>query len=290
MKIDTHQHFWHYRERDFPWITSAMPQLCRDRMPADVAPELLAAQVDAVVVVQARCDHSETDFLLEIAEHQPSVVGVVGWVDLTSDTVDATLDHWSAHAKLKGMRHLLQDEVDVVSWLGQSTVYHNIRALQARKLTYDVLVFQHQLPLVSAFCAQHDKHWLVLDHLGKPRLREWRENPRLMDQWERDVRVLAQLSHVMCKLSGLVTETDWPQRPAFTAADETHVFRCFDVALNAFGPERLLFGSDWPVCTLAASYDTVHTLAQRWATARLTRDQQDAFWSGNAIRVYDLKR
>ena len=288
MKIDTHQHYWHYHAQDFPWISDSMPQLQRDCLPADCEPARRAAGVDGVVAVQARTLPEETDFLLHLADTHPEVVGVVGWADLGAADLEHRLEPWCEHAAFKGLRHILQDEADVAAWVNAAAVNHGMQLLQQRQLVYDVLVFEHQLPTVIEFCARHDAYWLVLDHVGKPALRDWGPKRERARPWADSLSKLAALPHVMCKLSGLVTETHWSHGQGLSLADAQNIWACFDQALDAFGPERLMYGSDWPVCQLSSPYDVVHGLAQTWAQTALSATEQEAFWSGNALRCYGL--
>ena len=288
MKIDTHQHYWRYRPAEFPWISDAMPALQQDCMPVDCEAAIRAAGVAGVVAVQARTLVEETDFLLKVADSHPEVLGVVGWADLAAPDLAQQLERWTAHPVMRGIRHILQDEADVNAWLNNPHNAAGLRAVQQAGLVYDLLVFDQQLPGVVQFCARHDAHWLVLDHLGKPSVRDWASNPEVSLRWLSSIRSLATLPHVMCKLSGLVTETDWAHAGGVSPADSKIIWTCFDHALDAFGPHRLMYGSDWPVCQLAAPYDVVHGLVHRWAKSRLTQTEQDAFWSGNAIRCYGL--
>ena len=288
MKIDTHQHFWHFEPQDFPWISEDMPILRRHQGPADSRPGMDNCGVQGVIAVQARCGPGETDFLLDLAAQHPHILGVIGWTDLTSTTLEADLARWHGQAKLKGFRHLLQDEPDLAAVINNPDFNQGIACLQRRQLVYDVLVFSHQLPSVIDFCARHDQHALVLDHLGKPAIRDWLTAPESRRQWTHHLQLLARLPHVSCKLSGLVTETDWQHQDEPGVADIQHIEQCFDVALEAFGPGRLMFGSDWPVCQLAADYQGVHAIAQRWAASRLDHPAQQAFWGGNAVRIYGL--
>jgi L-fuconolactonase len=163
-----------------------------------------------------------------------------------------------------------------------------VSAVQKRGLVYDVLVFDRQISSVVDFCARHDDHWLVLDHVGKPCIRDWTAHPEVPGRWSASMRALAAMPHVVCKLSGLVTEADWTAGNGLQSQDAKIMLECFDRALELFGPNRILYGSDWPVCQLAASYEVVHGMAQRWAKSRLTAQEQNAFWSGNALRCYDL--
>ena len=288
MRIDTHQHFWRYQAQDYGWISESMPALRRDCLPADSAPLLAAAQINACVAVQARTSERETDALLELADSHPAIAGVVGWVDLQAPDLESRLARWNGHGRLRGFRHVLQDEHDVAGWLAEPAVQRGLRQLQAAQLSYDVLVYQRQLPLVAKWCAQHDRHWLVLDHLGKPALAEWSSHSDGWPHWRAAIAQLAALPHVAVKLSGLVTETAWAHQTALTETDRSRIRDCFDVALAAFGPERILFGSDWPVCQLAAPYAEVAGMAQTWASERLSETEQAAFWSDNARRIYAL--
>lgn len=287
MKIDTHQHYWRYRAQEFPWINEAMPTLQQDRMPADRVGAMQACGIDAAVAVQARGSREETDFLLALAAQDPSIVGVVGWMDLQGPGVQAQLDAWTEQPALRGFRHILQDEPDIQTLIDSAAFNQGVSLLQKRQLTYDVLVFDHQLPAVMDFCARHDAHWLVLDHVGKPAVRNWFKDFEVPRRWAACMRELATMPHVACKLSGLVTEADW-QNLGMRPMDTRVIHACFDQALEAFGPDRLMFGSDWPVCELAAPYASVHRIAQAWATSRLTESEQQAFWGGNAAQCYGL--
>lgn len=182
--------------------------------------------------------------MLDLAASHPHILGVVGWADLSSTTLGANLARWCGQEKFKGFRHLLQDEPDLAALIGNPAFNQGLACLQRQQLVYDGLVFAHQLPMVINFCARHDQHELVLDHVGKPAIRQWLTAPESRQQWTQDLQQLASLPHVSCKLSGLVTETDWQHQDEPSAADLLHIHQCFDVALEAFGPGRLMFGSD----------------------------------------------
>jgi L-fuconolactonase len=288
MKIDTHQHFWHFEPQDFPWISEDMPILRRHQGPVDSRTGMDTCGVLGVIAVQARCCPEETDFLLDLAASHPHILGVVGWTDLASATLEADLARWHGQAKLRGFRHLLQDEPDLAAVISNPAFNQGIACLQRRQLVCDVLVFAHQLPTVINFCARHDQHALVLDHVGKPAIRDWQKYPESRRQWTQDLQQLARLPHVSCKLSGLVTEADWQHQDDPSAIDIQSIEQCFDVVLEAFGPGRMMFGSDWPVCQLAADYQAVHAIAQSWAASRLDSQEQQAFWGANAVRIYGL--
>jgi L-fuconolactonase len=289
MKVDSHQHYWRYASEDFPWINDGMPALQRDCFPGDVLPAMQAADVHAVVAVQARSCAAETDYLLNLAQNHPQIVGVVGWTDLCATNVSETLDIYASQPLLKGFRHILQDEPHLPSLMRSPYFSFGVAAVQKRGLVYDVLVFDRQISGVVDFCARHDNHWLVLDHVGKPCIRDWDSKSEVPVRWLASMRTMASMPHVVCKLSGLVTEADWAAGNGLMPNDAKVMLECFDRALELFGPNRIMYGSDWPVCQLAAPYEVVHALAQRWANSRLTVLEQNAFWGGNAARCYDLK-
>jgi L-fuconolactonase len=288
MKIDCHQNFWHFESQDFPWISEDMPILRRHQRPADSRPGMDSCGALCVIAVQARCSPEETDFLLDLAASHPHILGVVGWADLTSATLEEDLERWHGQEKLKGFRHFLQYEPDLNALISNPAFNQGVMCLQRQQLIFEVLVFAHQLPTMLDFCTRHDQHALVLDHVGKPALRDWLTATETRRQWTRDLQQLARLPHVSCKLSGLVTQTDWQHQDDPSVSDIAHIEQCFDVALDVFGPERLMFGSDWPVCQMAVNYQGVHAIAQRWASSRLDPEQQQAFWGGNAVRIYGL--
>ena len=288
MKIDTHQHYWRYEPPDFPWICEQQRSLMRDFLPADSAAALQGCGVDAVLAVQARSLEQETQFLLDLAAQQPRIAGVVGWLDLCAAGLAAQLDQYCAQPALRGLRHILQDEADLATLLASAAFNQGVSLVQQRQRVYEVLVFDHQLDLAVQFCARHDDYWLVLDHLGKPALRDWLSQPERERRWAQNLRELASMAHVVCKLSGLVTETEWQHAVTLQLTDVGAIHSCFDLALEAFGPQRLLFGSDWPVCQLAAPFEVVHDIARNWAASRLSQAQQHDFWGANAVRCYGL--
>ena len=242
--IDAHQHFWKYDPAEYGWIDDTMAALRRDFLPAGAQREMAAANVQASIAVQARQSVEETRWLLELAEGHPFIAGVVGWVDLQAADVDAQLDRLSRHPRLVGVRHIVQGEPD--GFLERPEFLHGVGRLERYGLTYDILVYARQLPAAVGFARAFPRQRFVLDHLGKPDIRgkEFRE-------WRRHFDQLAALPNVCCKLSGLVTEAEWGSwtRPQLRPY--------IDAALEAFGPSRLMIGSDWPVCTVAGSYEDV---------------------------------
>ncbi len=285
MRIDAHQHFWRYRAQDYPWIVSGMDALAQDMLPDQLQPLLQAAGLQASIAVQARGGREETRFLLDLARHNDSIVGVVGWDNLAVPDLAERLSEWQGGNKLVGFRHQVQDEVDVAAFLAHADFNRGVALLQTQGYVYDVLVYQHQLADTLQFCRHHDQHWLVLDHLGKPALRDFAVGD-IAARWAQQLTALAKLPHVVCKLSGLVTEADWGN--GLQPDDLLHIRRCLDVALQAFGPQRLMFGSDWPVCLLAASYAEVAQVVADWAKVNLHVGEQEALWGGTAARCYGL--
>ena len=279
-RIDAHQHFWRYDAAAYPWISADMPALRRDRLPADLKPLLDAQRIDACIAVQARADEAENEFLLRLADENPWIAAVIGWVDLFADDAGERLARWKQHPRLAGVRHLLQDDADVAATLADPRFDRGVHAVQAHGLVYDVLVRgAAQLAQTPAFCARHDKHWLVLDHLGKPEV-GGNDDAR----WRTALNELAAMPHVMCKASGLVTEVvGWP-----TGAATLRPY--LDAALEAFGPQRLMFGSDWPVCLLRDDYAAVAAIVDDWANTALSVEERAALWGGSAARCYGVPR
>jgi L-fuconolactonase len=276
-RIDSHQHFWHYSAAEYGWIDDAMKVLRRDFLPADLRPELAAAGIAGCIAVQTRQTLEETRFLLGLAAKHPEVRGVVGWVDLRSPDVEAQLREFTRNPRFVGVRHIAQSEPDP-RFLVSEPMLRGIAALSTTDLVYDVLVYPHQLPAAIELAARFPGQRFVLDHLAKPDLKK-----RQLGDWTRDVQALAKAGNVACKLSGLVTEADWRT----WSSDGLHA--AYAVGLDAFGPQRLLFGSDWPVCLCATDYrrwvDTVHG----WL-ADLPEADRAAVLGGNATRLYHLKK
>lgn len=277
-RIDAHQHFWRYDASTYPWMSADMGVLRRDWMPGDLRPLLDEQAIDACVAVQARADEAETGFLLELARTHRWIAGVVGWIDLRVDDLDSRLARWQDEPALVGFRHLLQDDPDVAGTLADTKFNRGVKHLQASEQVYEVLVRgSMQLAETPAFCARHDRHWLVLDHLGKPAIGGNEDA-----EWRNALRQLAAMPHVLCKVSGLVTEVG--RQPV----DDTVLRRYLDTALDLFGPQRLMFGSDWPVCLLRASYGEVCQIVEDWSRA-LGADEEAMIWGGNAARCYGLR-
>jgi L-fuconolactonase len=275
MRLDAHQHFWSYSADEYPWIGAGMERLARDHLPADLAPLLAAGGIDGTVAVQARQSVVETEWLLGLAEGAPFIRGVVGWVDLRSPTVAADLARLAARPRLVGVRHVVQDEPDPRFLLGSDFV-RGIGLLAGHGLAYDLLLYPPQLAVAAELVGHFPGQRFVLDHLGKPRVKAGEIEP-----WRHDIRALARHPHCFAKLSGLVTEAAWRgwSRGQFTPY--------LDVALEAFSPRRLLFGSDWPVCTLAGAYADMLGIVTDFI-ARLSAAEQEAIMGGTCREFYRL--
>ena len=280
MKLDAHQHFWSYSAADYPWIGAGMERLARDYLPTDLAAVAAVEGIHGSVAVQARQSLAESRWLLELADNSPFVRGVVGWVDLRSPDVGRQLAEFAPHPKFVGVRHVVQDEPDPRFLLGAEFV-RGVDALHQFGLTYDLLLYPPQLPAAVEFVARLPEQPFVLDHLAKPRIKLGAKAGEF-DSWRRDIIALAEHRQVCCKLSGLVTEAEWR---GWKRAD---LKPFLDVALEAFSPGRLMFGSDWPVCLVAGEYAEVAGIVAEF-TAGLAAAEQEAIWGGTAAHFYGLE-
>ncbi|MHB0874857.1 MAG: amidohydrolase family protein [Anaerolineae bacterium] len=277
MRVDAHQHFWRYSDAEYGWIGADMALLRRDFLPDDLLPLLHAAGFDASVAVQARQSLVETEWLLDLAAANPFIVAVVGWVDLCSPDVEAQLRRFAANRRFRGVRHVLQDEPDD-RYMLRPDFLRGMATLAEHDLTYDILVYPRQLPAAADLAGRFPRQRFVLDHVAKPRIREG-----IVQPWADELRRLAEHDNVSCKLSGMVTEADWSR----WHPDDLRPY--IDVAWEAFGPERLMIGSDWPVCTVAGAYAQVMAVVSDYAAA-LPTGERDAILGGNAARAYGLDR
>jgi L-fuconolactonase len=275
MRIDAHQHFWIYNQREYGWIDETMASIRRDFLPADLKPELERGAFEGSVLVQVRQTLDETRWLLELAENNPFILGVVGWVDLRSPHVRADLKSLAGNSKLVGIRHIVQAEPD--GFLRDADFLRGISALEEFDLAYDLLIYTKHLPLAAEFVKRFPRQRFVLDHLAKPPIRS-----RAVDLWARGIRELASFPNVHAKVSGLVTEADWK---VWKPED---VSPYLDVAFECFGAKRLMIGSDWPVCTVAASYTRVVNLLEDYMSRHTTEGRQAVF-GGNAANFWRLK-
>jgi L-fuconolactonase len=275
MHIDAHQHFWIYNRREYDWIDEAMASIRRDFLPADLKPQLETNGFQGSVLVQVRQTLEETRWLLELAENNPFILGVVGWVDLRSPRLRAALEFFEGKSKLVGIRHIVQGESD--DFLLQADFLRGISTLEEFDLSYDILIYTKHLPIAAEFVRRFPRQRFVLDHLAKPPIKSG-----AVDAWARGMRELASFPNVYAKLSGLVTEADWQ---AWKPED---VRPYLDVAFECFGPRRLMIGSDWPVCTVSASYTRVVNLVKDYLSA-YAAEEREAVMGGTATKFWRLK-
>ena len=274
MRIDSHQHFWKYSEAEYPWIGKNTP-LQRDWLPADLEREAAKVHIEGSVVVQARQTLEESGWLLQLADKSPFIKGVVGWVDLQSEKVAEDLAALSKHKKFVGVRHVVQSEPDLEFML-RPQFLRGLRELHPFDFSYDLLPYPKHLPVTIQVVEKFPQLRFVLDHIAKPMIRAG-----IMQPWKDDIRELAKHENVFCKISGMVTEA---KMPGWKKED----FRPYlDVVVEAFGENRVMFGSDWPVCLLAGSYEQVHGLAADYFKP-FSATAQEKFFGGNAAKFYRL--
>ena len=276
MRIDSHQHFWQYSPVDHAWMSDAMGMLKRDFLPAELQPLLAANGFDGCVAVQARQSLEETRWLLELANENSFIQGVVGWVDLRSDDLLAQLTEFAANTKLVGVRHVVQDEPDDMFLLSKA-FRRGIARLREFNLVYDLLLFPRHLPVAVELVKEFPDQAFVLDHIAKPRIAEG-----VLAPWCEDLKKLAQFENVSCKLSGMVTEANWKQwKP-----EDFHPY--LDCVFAAFGAERLMIGSDWPVCVVSGEYgDTMQIVTDY--VKQFPESVRTGVSGENCARIYGLQ-
>jgi len=274
MIIDAHQHFWHFDPVRDSWITDDMAVIQRDFLPADLEPVLTENGVDGCVAVQASQSEDETMFLVSMAQNYDSVKGVVGWVDLQSSRLYDRLEVLSTFEEIKGFRHVAQAEPD--DFLMRPSVINGIRQLAAFDLTYDILIYPTQLKAALHLVREVPEVNFVIDHLAKPYIKR-----QEISRWSNFMTEIAKQPNVSCKLSGMVTEADWHNW------GKKDFFPYLDVVFEQFGPDRLLFGSDWPVCLVAANYTQVKNLIEEYV-APWGDEVRSKVMGANAVEFYSL--
>jgi L-fuconolactonase len=276
MVIDSHQHFWQYNAIRDAWISDEMAVIQRDFLPADLEKEFAANGIDGCVAVQTDQSETETRFLLDLASQHSFIKGVVGWVDLCDEDLAARLEHFSQFEKLCGFRHIVQAEPDD-EFLLREDFGRGIALLQSFKFTYDILIYPKQLPAAIRFVEQFPEQPFVLDHLAKPFIKD-----HITEPWAKQIRELARHANLYCKVSGLVTEADWQT----WQADDFKPY--LDVVFEAFGADRILYGSDWPVCLVAATYRQVNGILADY-TKQCSAEDRAKIFGLNASRFYKLR-
>ena len=276
MRLDSHQHFWRYHPAEHGWMDHRMTVLKQDYLPGELQPLLSLLQFDGSIVVQARQNLEETRWLLELAGEHDFIKGVVGWVDLRSPELRLQLEAFSKYPKLVGVRHVVHDE-PVDNFMLLPEFRRGIAQLREFGLTYDLLLFPRHLPVAAKLVAEFTEQPFVLDHLGKPDIRG-----RTFSPWQEDLAALAKYSNVYCKLSGMVTEAQWQQW------HPEDFYRYLDIVLAAFGPERLMIGSDWPVCNLSGGYAATMKIVTGYLQ-KFSAGVREQILGGNCARFYGIK-
>ena len=272
--IDSHQHFWKYHPAVHDWINEEMKAIRKDFLPDDLAPVLQKNKIDGCVAVQADQSEKETDFLIGLANGNDFIKGVVGWADLRADDLEDRLSHYQQFPVLKGFRHVLQGEDP--AFMLQPAFVNGIAALQAFGFTYDILIFPKHLPAAMELVKKFPDQAFVIDHIAKPYIKD-----ALIDEWKMNMKIIAQFPNVHCKISGMVTEADWK---LWTNQD---LFPYIETVTEAFGTHRLLYGSDWPVCLVAASYEEMISPVKEYFST-FTQTEQESVFGKNAVQFYHL--
>ena len=275
--IDAHHHLWRYTPSEYDWIDESMEMLRRDFMPDDLEVAMRSAGVDGAIAVQARQTLDETRWLLDLAETNDEIRGVVGWAPIAGAEFPGVMEEFDGRAKLKGLRHIIQGEKDE-NYILREDFNAGIRALAGSGLVYEILIYERHLPQTIEFVDRHPEQVFVLDHIAKPLIAAG-----IVEPWATRMRELAKRENVWCKVSGMVTEADWK-----TWTPET-LKPYMDVAVEAFGPKRVLVGSDWPVCVVACSYERWWQVLREYF-AEFSEAERAQVFGGNAIQVYGLSR
>jgi L-fuconolactonase len=274
-RIDAHQHFWHFDPVRDSWINEEMKSIQRDFLPPDLLPLLRDNGFDGCVAVQANQSESETEFLAALAADNEFIFGVVGWIDLRAADISERLAKYKAYPVVKGFRHVLQGEAQR-DFMLRPDFKRGIAALRQYDFLYDILVFPDQLNYSAELVAAFPDQPFVIDHLAKPGIKKGE-----IEGWKSDIEKIASYPNVYCKISGMVTEADW------SGWKQSDFVPYMDVVVNAFGTNRIMFGSDWPVCQVAATYKEVAGIVKEYFSS-FSQAEQDRFFGGNATSFYHL--
>ena len=275
MKIDSHQHFWKYNPSKHTWMTSDMSTLKQDFLPGDLKPLLEQCQLDGCVAVQASQSEKENEFLIELAQQNDFIKGIVGWVDLQSEDIAERLSHFQQSKSIKGFRHVLHDEEDI-DFMLRPNFLRGIDQLRNFDFTYDILVYPQHLGNTLKFVSQFPDQPFVIDHIAKPNI-----DAAKIEEWKKDLKSIGAFENVYCKISGMVTEAKWNnwRQDNFTPY--------LDAVLEVFGIERVMYGSDWPVCTLSATYKGMYHIVETYFSQFTVSEQNKFFWQ-TATQFYNL--
>tara|TARA_B100000686_G_scaffold339385_1_gene413381 strand:- start:2021 stop:2902 length:882 start_codon:yes stop_codon:yes gene_type:complete len=284
--IDSHQHFWDIGKFSYPWM-SGVPQLKRNFLPQDLKPHLDSCGIGKSIIVQADTSVEETIWLLEIADNHDFIAGVVGWVDLESDDVEYVVEKLSSNSKLIGIRHLVHDEIEN-DWILRPKVIRGLKVLASVGLSYDLLVRPVHLKFIPELMELVPDLRAVVDHIAKPNIFKHE-----IESWESDLEEVAKIDGIYCKFSGMVTEADYSEWSSFQDQNELideisrHIAPYAQIVKKLFGIDRLIWGSDWPVCTLAVPYEVVYSAALK-SLGNLNQQEKKSLLSGNAMNFYRL--
>lgn len=274
-RIDSHQHFWHYDPAKHVWMNDEMKVLKTDYLPTDLEPLLKNCELDGCVAVQANQSEVENDFLLSLVNQYDFIKGIVGWVDLRAENVSERLEYYQQFPTIKGFRHVIHDEPEL-DFMLQPKFMKGVSVLKNYGYTYDILIFAEHLPNTLTFVKNLPDQPFVIDHIAKPNIKNSE-----IDTWKKQLMDIAYFENVYCKISGMVTEADWS---SWKKEDFT---KYLDAVVEAFGTNRLMYGSDWPVCTLAANYETQFNIVKDYFSS-FSKTEQDQILSGNAHTFYQL--
>lgn len=277
MKIDAHQHFWNFNPVRDSWINDEMKVVQRDFGPHDLLPLLKEHHIDGCVTVQSDQSEEENAFQLSNAGKWDFIKGVVGWIDLQADNIEERLQYYSGFKKMKGFRHVLQGEPQR-NYMLRPAFMNGIALLHKYSFTYDILIYPDQLKFCADFVKAFPEQTFVIDHIAKPYIKD-----KKIDEWKKDMQTIAAFKNVYCKVSGMLTEANWK---GWRSIDFTPYL---DVVTNAFGPSRLIYGSDWPVCLVAGSYSAAYTVVAGYF-ASLSTDEQNMIFGKNAVNFYNLEQ
>lgn len=275
IRIDSHQHFWRYDPQKHVWMNERMDIIKRDFLPADLLPQLQNCSLGGCVAVQANQAEVENEFLLELTQGNDFIKGIVGWVDLRAENVEERLEYYQQFPKIKGFRHVIHDEPELDFMLGKNFM-RGVSKLNKYGYIYDILIFEKHLPNTLKFVEAFPEQPFAIDHIAKPLIKQ-----QITEDWATNLKKVANFENVYCKISAMTTEADWAnwKKEDFT--------KYLDVVVEAFGTDRIMYGSDWPVCQLAATYEAQFDIVGDYFS-NFRQNEQDDFFGGNASRFYKL--
>jgi L-fuconolactonase len=275
LRIDSHQHFWHYDPAKHVWMNDNMVVLKTDYLPNDLEPLLKKCDLDGCVAVQANQAEVENDFLLGLANQHDFIKGIVGWIDLRAENLSERLEYYQQFPKIKGFRHVIHDEPKL-DFMLQSSFMKGVSVLKNYSYTYDILIFAEHLPNTLTFVKSHQNQPFVIDHIAKPNIKSGE-----IDTWKKQLKEVANFENVHCKISGMVTEANWQN------GNKEDFTKYLDVVVESFGTDRIMYGSDWPVCTLAANYEQQFNIVKGYFLSFSDVEKEQIF-GGNASKFYKL--